>query len=261
MKNISLIILFVLAGVFGYNYFISNSTEAEVVVETTTEISVQEPANNWDDIALPEEIRHYSSIEACDTAEARVCFGSGGRFYKETEDVTVANLISTAKTSRYGVQVKKTGELFIFSIVNEITDEAFDFGNIACYRYEGSEEGVTETRELKLDIYGTKVTGTKLGYSKSAEYSVGYEGVVEGVLNSLGGDTVNAITTLTIADGGETRQEEIYILGENSITEMRYRLVDDFENDILRIDQSIKEAVEGQAFPIEYKYNKVECEL
>jgi len=260
MKNIFIIILFVLAGALGYNYFTSNATEAKVVVEITTETSVQEPANNWDDIALPEEIRHYSTIEACETTEARVCFGSGGRFYKETDDVTVANLISTAETSRYGVQVKKTGELFIFSIVNEITDEAFDFGNIACYRYVGSEEGVVETRELKLDIYGTKVTGTKLGYSQSAEYSVGYEGVVEGVLNSLGGDTVNAISTLTIADGGETRQEEIYILGENSITEMRYRLVDDFENDILRIDKSIKEAVEGQTFPIEYKYNKVDCE-
>jgi len=122
MKNIFIIILFVLAGLFGYNYFTSNSTEAEVVVDNTTETSAQELANNWDDIELPEEIRNYSSIEACDTTEARVCFGSGGRFYKETDDVTVANLISTAEASRYGVQVKKTGELFILSIENEVSN-------------------------------------------------------------------------------------------------------------------------------------------
>ena len=120
MKNFIIIILFVLAGVWGYNYFTSNSTEAEV--DNTTETSAQELANNWDDIALPEEIRNHSSIEACDTTEARVCFGSGGRFYKETDDVAVANLISTAETSRYGVQVKKTGELFILSIENEVSN-------------------------------------------------------------------------------------------------------------------------------------------
>ena len=259
MKHIFIIVFVVLAGFFGYSYFTSNS--AKVLLDSPTETLVQEPANHWDDIVLPEEIKNYSSIEVCDTAEARVCFGSGATFYKETKDITVANLISTAETSRYGVRLKKTGELFIFSIENDITNEELDFGNIACYRYEGSEEGFTETRELKIDIYGTKITGTKLGYSQSVEYSVGYEGIVEGELNSLGGDTVNAITTLTIADGGQTRQEEIYILGENSITEMRYRLVDDFANDILRIDKSIKEAVEGNTFPIEYKYNKIDCKL
>ena len=120
----SLAALLILAGLFGYNYFTSNSTEAEavVVVDNTAETSAQELANNWDDIELPEEIRDYSSIEACDTTEARVCFGSGGRFYRETDDVTVANLISTAETSRYGVQVKKTGELFILSIANEVSN-------------------------------------------------------------------------------------------------------------------------------------------
>ena len=259
MKNIFIVISLILAGFFGYNYFTSNSTK--VVLDSASETSTQKLANNWDDITLPKEIENHSNIEACDTTEANICFGSGSIFYKETKDVTVASLVSTAETSRYGVQVKKTGELFVFSIENDISDDELDFGNIACYKYEGSEEGVTETRELKLDIYGTKVTGTKLGYSQSVEYSVGYEGIVEGVLNSLGGNTVNAITTLTIADGGEIRQEEIYILGENSMTEMRYRLVDDFKNSILRIDKSIKKSAEGQIFPIEYKYNKVECPL
>ena len=116
MKKIIIFILLAVAGIFGYNYFTSNSTK--VVLKNTTETSTQELANTWDDIALPEELRNYSNIEACDTAQARACFGSGATFYKETEDVFVANLISTAETSRYGVRVKKTGELFIFSIEN-----------------------------------------------------------------------------------------------------------------------------------------------
>lgn len=257
MKNIIIIIMLVLVGILGYTYFTSNLTEDGV--KNTTETVIQEHINSWDNIDLPEEIRGYSDIEVCDTLEAAVCFGSGATFYGETKDVTIFSLISTVEVSRYGVQIKDTGELFIFSIEIEISDEEFDFGNVACYRYEGGEEGSVDTRELEIDIYGTKVTGTKSGYSQSGEYSVGHTGTIEGELDGLAGNTINAITTLTIADGGENRQEEIYVLGENSITEMRYRLVDDFENDILRIDKSATEAVEGQNFPIAYQYQKIDC--
>lgn len=145
-------------------------------------------------------------------------------------------------------------------VINEDqTIQSEDFGTVLCYQYEGMAEGTVDNRELTLNIYGTTVKGTKIGYNGSNEYSVGYEGTIEGELDNLGGDTINAITTLYIADGGEIRQEERYIIGENSVTEMRYRLREDFESNILRIDESIKEAVEGQIFPIKYNYKKVDC--
>lgn len=258
MKNIVTIVLLFLAGVLGYNYLTAHVEEA--VLGSKTETPTFELANTWYDVDLPGELKDYPSIETCDTAEARVCFGSGATFLKETEDVTVASLVSTAEISRYGVQVKETGALYVFSIENEVPRKEFDYGNTTCYVYRGSEEGVVDNRELKIDIYGTKVTGTKLGYSQSVEYSVGYEGIIDGELNNLGGDTISAITTLTIADGGGNRQEEIYVLGEGSITEMRYLLVDDFENDILRINKDIMDAVEGQTFPIEYIYEEIDCD-
>lgn len=258
MKNILFIVLLFLAGFFSYNYFTPHSTEV-VVREDTVENQTQELVDIWDNIDLPEEIRNYSSIEGCDTSELRACFGSGAAFYKETEDVTVSNLISTSEISRYGVQVKETGEFFIFSVENKIPDRKLDSGNTTCYLYEGDEDGVFDTRELKIDIYGTTVVGIKSGYNSSNEYSVGYKGVIEGEINSLGGDTINAITTLTLSGGGEIRQEERYVLGEKSITEIRYVLKDDFDADILRIDEIVTEGVGGQVFPIEYKYNEIGC--
>lgn len=134
-----------------------------------------------------------------------------------------------------------------------------DFGTTLCYQHKGIAEDMTDNRELSLGIYRTTVTGTKLVYNSSNEYSIGYEGAVEGELDSLGGDTINAITTLTISGDEEIRQEERYIIDENSITEMRYRLREDFETNILRIDESVTEAIEGQTFPIEYEYEQVNC--
>ena len=164
--------------------------------------------------------------------------------------------VSTSSTNNQPITIS---ENIGIETQKDVSNE--DFGRSTCYQYRGTAEGYEDNREITLDIYGTKVTGTKSGYSMSDEYSVGYTGTIEGELDNLGGDTINAITTLTIADGGENRQEEIYVLGENSITEMRYRLVEDFENNILRIDKNVIEAAEGQIFPIEYKYEKVDCSL
>ena len=127
-----------------------------------------------------------------------------------------------------------------------------------CYQYSSEEEDFSELAQIKITFSGSDVSGTKRGSSQSGEYSLGYEG---GFVGSLAPDgTVNVINTTSIGGGGGITAEERYLFRDGDLTEYRYAYKEDFQKNILRIDESVPDNGLGKDFPVVTKYTRVDCE-
>lgn len=135
--------------------------------------------------------------------------------------------------------------------------ESKSFDREYCFSYLKQEKDVYDKRNIKLNVNGTTISAEKTGSSRSSEYSVGYTGVIKGTIDIQG--IINGINSVVIADGGKLTQEERYQLSGNQLIELTYKYNEDFQNDILRIDEAAKDNGQGQSFPIKTVYSENNC--
>jgi hypothetical protein len=127
-----------------------------------------------------------------------------------------------------------------------------------CYQYESVSDNFSELTQIQLIVDGATVVGEKRGSTQSGEFSIGYEGGFSGTLTEDG--TVNVINTTSIAQAGAITAEERYTFINEELTEYRYAYKEDFQENILRIDESIADNGLGQTFPMVTQYSQVDCE-
>ncbi|MCF7834060.1 MAG: hypothetical protein K9L98_01100 [Candidatus Pacebacteria bacterium] len=126
-----------------------------------------------------------------------------------------------------------------------------------CFGYSKDDSEIIDKRNIELIVSDSKITGIKTGYNQTQEYSVGYKGLIEGIISDDG--MINAITAITIFDGGGNNQEERYFLKDKTLTELRYSYKEDFSTNTLRIDDSVTDNGQGESFPIEILYTEIPC--
>ncbi len=125
-----------------------------------------------------------------------------------------------------------------------------------CFSYGNQGQDFSEFRNIQVIVEDTDISGFKFGQSQSPEYTVAYQGVFEGDVSERG--IVNVLFDYQIADGGRNRVEERYYFADETLVELEYSLTEDFENNILRIDETITET-NGETFPRPIRYNPVNC--
>lgn len=125
-----------------------------------------------------------------------------------------------------------------------------------CFEHTEVTEYNSTSQTISLTFNGEAVTGTKSGTILGDEYSAGFEGTLEGTYNDDG--ILNLIYDYTV-DGGAGREEERYRLENGELLQYRYTLKEDFENNILRIDESVSTHPDGSTFPKIISYQKTSC--
>lgn len=126
-----------------------------------------------------------------------------------------------------------------------------------CFRYEEKTNQRHSFENISLSIDGSQVTGSLNGSTQSPEYSTGYTGDLEGTISEDG--TIDVVYTYTI-EGNIQREERRYVWKEGSLTELEYLLIEDFQNDILRIDVETTTSDDGRTFPREKSLLARDCE-
>ncbi len=156
--------------------------------------------------------------------------------------------------------------LLVYGVINNIsrqqdalvtTDTTQPMNGTYCYSYQKDDGAIYDSRTIQIDIRGTTVTGQKSGSFRNSEYSVGYTSTLGGTINTDG--TIDAVAQVVIADGGQLTQEERYLLQDNSLVELTYPYTEDFANKILRINETVPDNGQGQAFPLRTVYESVVC--
>lgn len=125
-----------------------------------------------------------------------------------------------------------------------------------CFENTEATEHNSTSQTVMLTINGEEVTGVKSGTILGDEYSAGFEGTLEGTLND---DGMLYLIYDYIVDGGAGREEERYRLENGELLQYRYTLKEDFENNILRINESVATSPDGSSFPKIISYQKTSC--
>lgn len=132
-------------------------------------------------------------------------------------------------------------------ISDQLLSDSYD--SRSCYEYTHTattDEPYTNYELVDITREGDAITGTKKGTQSGPDMTNGYEGDIVGTIND---DMINVIFSYVI-EGSSQKEKEIYRVGEDSLTKLRYVLVEEAGVLVPDLSSSLKELV----------YEKVACQ-
>lgn len=132
-------------------------------------------------------------------------------------------------------------------ISDQLLSDSYD--SRSCYEYTHAattNEPYTNYELVDVTREGDAITGTKKGTQSGPDMNNGYEGSITGTINN---DMINVIFSYVI-EGSSQKEKEIYRVGEDSLTKLRYVLVEESGVLVPDLSSSLKELV----------YKKVACQ-
>lgn len=132
-------------------------------------------------------------------------------------------------------------------ISDQLLSDSYD--SRSCYEYTHAattNEPYTNYELVDVTREGDNITGTKKGTQSGPDMNNGYEGSIAGTINN---DMINVIFSYVI-EGSSQKEKEIYRVSENSLTKLRYVLVEEAGILVPDLSSPVQELV----------YKKIPCQ-